>query len=198
MALLCCSSFGKATIIVPEFKLPESLYSFLVAQYGRPIGLSPLLKVLISLIIRSIPSSILKSLIGIPCIATLYQDSPFLRLVNKGNTPLIVVLFCTKNSELNLGVVLTTIFPLIDKEIVETTSPYIPFLLNTKLSKLYIDKVLKELAYTLYTYRRVYLLERTNLLGSFSLLGWSLVLELDFLALIPVLLPLFLDTRVYS
>src|ERR1700709_2965780 len=115
---------------------------------------------------------------------TLYQDSPFLRLVKKGNTPLIIVLFCTKNSELNSGVVLTIIFPLIDKETVETTSPCIPFLLNTKLSKLRIDKALKELACTLCACRRVHLLERTNLLGPFCLLDWSLVLELDFLVLI--------------
>src|ERR1700709_2188979 len=110
---------------------------------------------------------------------TLYQDSPFLRLVKKGNTLLIIVLFCIKNSELNSGVVLTITFPLIDKETIETTSPCIPFLLNTELSKLYIDKALKELACTLYTYRRVYLLERANLLGPFGLLGWFLVLELD-------------------
>src|ERR1700710_1163530 len=129
--------------------------------------------------------------------ATLYQDSPFLRLVKKGNTLLIVVLFCTKNSELNSGVVLTTIFPLIDKETVETTSPCIPFLLNAELSKLRIDKALKELACTLCAYKRIYLLERANLLGPFGLLGWSLVLELDLLVLIPVLLS-FLDTRVHS
>src|ERR1700710_3107061 len=130
--------------------------------------------------------------------ATLYQDSPFLRLVKKGNTPFIIVLFYSKNSELNSGVVLTTIFPLIDKETVETTSPCILFLLNTELSKLYIASGLKELAYTFCACRRVYLLERANLLGPFGLLGCSLVLELGFLALIPVLLPLFLDTRVHS
>src|ERR1700710_873907 len=130
--------------------------------------------------------------------ATLYQDSPFLRLVKKGNTPLIIVLFCSKNSELNSGVVLTTIFPLIDRETIETTSPCIPFLLNAELSKLRIASGLKELACTFCACRRVHLLERANLLGPFSLLDWSLVLELDFLVLIPVLLPLFLDTRVHS
>ena len=93
---------------------------------------------------------------------------------------------------------MTIIFPLIDRETVEITSPCIPFLLNTKLSKLYIASRLKELVYTLCAYKRVYLLERANLLGPFSLLGWSLVLELSFLVLIPVLLPLFLDTRVHS
>ena len=95
---------------------------------------------------------------------------------------------------LNSGVVLTTIFPLIDKETVETTSPYIPFLLNTELIRLRIAKALKELACTLCACKRVHLLERANLLGPFL----SLVLELGFLVLIPVLLPLFLDTRVYS
>src|ERR1700709_2386301 len=128
---------------------------------------------------------------------TLYQDSPFLRLVKKGNTPLIIVSFCSKNSELNSGVVLTTIFPLIDRETVETTSPCIPFLLNAKLSKLRIASGLKELACAFCAYRRVHLLERADLLGPFGLLGCSLVLELGLLALIPVLFP-FLDTIVYS
>src|ERR1700710_3279087 len=110
--------------------------------------------------------------------ATLYQDSPFLRLVKKGNTPLIIVSFCSKNSELNSGVVLTTIFPLIDRETVETTSPCIPFLLNAELSKLCIASRLKELACTLCACKRVYLLERANLLGP---LFFSLELELGLL-----------------
>src|ERR1700710_2489042 len=130
--------------------------------------------------------------------ATLYQDSPFLRLVKKGNTPLIIVSFCTKNLELNSRVVLTTIFPLIDRETVEITSPYIPFLLNTKLIRLQIAKALKELAYTLCTCKRVYLLKRANLLGPFCLLGYSLVLELGPLPLVLVLLPFLLDTNIYS
>ena len=91
-----------------------------------------------------------------------------------------------------------TIFPLIDKETVETTSPCIPFLLNAELSTLYIANRLKELACTFCAYRRVHLLERADLLGPFDLLGCSLVLELDLLVLIPVLLPLFLDTSVHS
>ena len=93
---------------------------------------------------------------------------------------------------------MTTIFPLIDKETVETTSPCIPFLLNAELSKLRIANGLKELACTFCACRRVHLLERADLLGPFGLLGCSLVLELGLLVLIPVLLPLFLDTSVYS
>ena len=156
---------------------------------------SPLLKVFISLTTKSILSLVLNSRIDRPQTTTLYQGSPFLRLVNKGNTSLIIASFCNKNSALNSGVVFTTILLLTERDTIEMTSPYIPLALNALLSKSRIRIDEKESAYTLCTSRRVHLLERASLPVFALSLGPKLVLFLLVPALLPWL-PCFLPTIV--
>ena len=94
----------------------------------------------------------------------MYYGSPFLRLVIKGSTPLIIALFSIKKSTLNNRVVVITILPLSKREVVETTKSLKPFSLKVLLIQLY--KEIKEnfLANGLSIYRKVYLLEVANLL----------------------------------
>ena len=98
------------------------------------------MKVLILLTTRSIPSGVSKSLIDRPCIITLYQGSPFYRLIIKGSTPLIIACFSIKKSALNSGVILTIILPFILREIVDIIRFIIPLVLKALLIKLRITK----------------------------------------------------------
>jgi hypothetical protein len=121
-------------------------------------------------------------------------------LVTKGSTPFIIDSFWTKKLELNLGVVLTIIFPFIDRETIEITSPLIPFKRKVVLSKFQVVIVENELAYSIWASRRVLLLERAmdlvlyvlyrlvlyilELLGGFLVL-WVLLLLVSILGLFP-------------
>ena len=187
IALFAWFSSGKATIIVPVCTRPESRLSFGVAQQDLPTGVSPVLKIDISSATSSElrqPSSVLKSLIGILCIATLYQGSPFLRLVTKGSTPLITASFSIKKSTLNRGVVVITILPRSKREVVETTRSLKPFSLKALLIRLHREIEENFQADSLSVYRRVYLLEGANLLCSLSFLAFTIEnLELVALAL---------------
>ena len=86
-----------------------------------------------------------------------------------------------------LGVVFTTILPLINRDTVETTRFCIPFFLKAAFKQLRIVIVEKESTWTFCTYKRVYLLERVNLRSLNLSLGLELVVLLLVLALLPVL-----------
>jgi hypothetical protein len=90
--------------------------------------------------------SISNSRIGIPWIITLYYGFPFYILLIKGSTPFIILIFWTRKSELNSGVIFTIILLFEEREIIEITSPLIPLVQKVVLSKLRVEIAKKEIA----------------------------------------------------
>jgi hypothetical protein len=90
-----------------------------------PIGFRPLLKVLISSMTRAIPSGVLKSAIGIPWTATLYQGSSFWTDLNE-TICCHIACFSRRKSAVNGLVVVTTRFWPRDLVTEVTTGPLIP------------------------------------------------------------------------
>jgi hypothetical protein len=116
-------------------------------------------------------------------------------LLTKGSTPFIILMFWTRKSKLNLGVILTIILPFAERETVEITNPLIPLKRKVELSKLRTDIAEKELACSIRASRKVHFLERALALVSRVLLILvSRALEpLVSRALGPLFPPWFLD-----
>ena len=67
-------------------------------------------------------------------------------LLTKGSTPFIILMFETRKSELNSGVVFTIILPFEERETIEITNPLIPLERKAVLSKLRTEIAEKEVA----------------------------------------------------
>jgi hypothetical protein len=67
-------------------------------------------------------------------------------LLTKGSTPFIILIFETRKSELNSGVVFTIILPFKERETIEITNPLIPLARKAVLSKLRVEIAKKEVA----------------------------------------------------
>ena len=67
-------------------------------------------------------------------------------LLTKGSTPFIILIFETRKSELNSGVVFTIILPLEERETIEITNPLIPLARKAVLSELRVEIAKKEVA----------------------------------------------------
>jgi len=67
-------------------------------------------------------------------------------LLTKGSTPFIILIFETRKSELNSGVVFTIILPLEERETIEITNPLIPLERKVVLSELRVEIAEKEVA----------------------------------------------------
>jgi hypothetical protein len=67
-------------------------------------------------------------------------------LLTKGSTPFIILIFETRKSELNSGVVFTIILPLEERETIEITNPLIPLARKAVLSELQVEIAEKEVA----------------------------------------------------
>lgn len=107
IAFLASSSVAKATTTEPArwfWRLSAD-----VSQYGVPIGVRPLLKVLISSTTRAMPSGLLKSAVGIPCRITLCQGSSFC-IALKAITCSQIACFSKRKLAEKALVVVTTIF----------------------------------------------------------------------------------------
>jgi hypothetical protein len=70
-------------------------------------------------------------------------------LLTKGSTPFIILIFETRKSELNSGVVFTIILPFKERETIEITNPLIPLEQKVVLSKLRVEITKKEVAYSI-------------------------------------------------
>ena len=70
-------------------------------------------------------------------------------LLTKGSTPFIILIFETRKSELNSGVVFTIILPFEERETIEITNPLIPLARKAVLSELRVEIAEKEVAYSI-------------------------------------------------
>ena len=124
---------------------------------------------------------------------TLYYGSPFYMLLTKGSTPFIILMFWTRKSELNSGVVFTIILPFEERETIEITNPLIPLERKVVLSELRVEITKKEVAYSIWVSRKVHFLERAMFLVSRVL--YKLVLRV-LVVLVPRVLPLLVSVLV--
>jgi hypothetical protein len=67
-------------------------------------------------------------------------------LLTKGSTPFIILIFETRKSELNSGIVFTIILSLEKRETIEITNSLIPLERKAVLSELRVEIAKKEIA----------------------------------------------------